>query len=61
MKPRAPFLRMWGWPIALGLATAIGLTTALFSDGGVGDVIAWVALGLPVAMGAWLGWFRRSR
>ena len=48
--------RMWGWPIALGLLTGIGLISALFSDGGAGDVVAWFALGLPVAVCAWFGW-----
>jgi hypothetical protein len=53
------FWRMWGWPIALGLLTSIGLISALFSDGGFGDMLAWAALGIPVAVCAWYGW-RRS-
>jgi len=44
----------------MGVLTAVGLVSALFSDGGAGDVIAWVTLGVPVAAGAWLGWRRRS-
>ncbi len=55
------FWPMWGWPIVLGLLTSIGLVSALFSDGGVGDALAWVALGIPCAVGAWFGWRRPPR
>lgn len=58
MKPRHAFRRMWGWPIVLGVLTTFGLISALFSDGGVGDVLAWFALGIPVAVCAWYGWRR---
>jgi len=51
---------LWGWPIVLGLLTIFGLVSALFSDGGLGDVIAWFALGIPVGAGIWFGWCRRS-
>jgi hypothetical protein len=61
MKHRHPFWRMWAWPIALGLSTMLGLISALFSDGGAGDMLAWVALGIPVAAGAWYGCGRPSR
>ena len=44
------FWRMWGWPIVLGLLTTLGLISALFSDGGFGDIVACV----------WFGWLRRS-
>lgn len=47
---------MWGWPIVLGLLTTFGLISALFSDGGLGDILAWIALGIPCAVGAWHGW-----
>ena len=40
-------LKLWGWPIALGLLSASGLVSALVSDGW-GDAWAWFALGLPV-------------
>ncbi len=59
-KPRHAFRALWGWPIALGVLTAIGLVSALFSDGGLGDVLAWVALAVPVLVGGWYGWGRRS-
>ena len=52
------FWRLWGWPIALGLLTIFGLISALFSDGGLGDVLAWITLGIPVAVGVWYGWCR---
>lgn len=53
------FWPMWGWPIVLGVLTAIGLVSALFSDGGLGDALAWLTLGVPVAAGLWFGWGRR--
>ena len=59
MKSSRPFTAMWGWPIAMGVLTAIGLVSALFSDGGFGDMLAWVALGIPVAACVWFGWLRR--
>ncbi|KQU84562.1 hypothetical protein ASC78_08615 [Variovorax sp. Root318D1] len=58
MKHRQAFRRMWGWPIVLGVLTAVGLVSALFSDGGLGDVLAWFALGLPVVVCVWYGWRR---
>jgi hypothetical protein len=61
-KPRHPhaFRHLWGWPIVMGVLTTIGLISALFSDGGLGDAVAWVALGIPVAVCMWFGW-RRPR
>lgn len=58
MKQPHSFWRMWGWPFMLGLLTTIGLISALFSDGGFGDMLAWFALGVPVVVGAWHGWRR---
>ncbi len=45
--------------VALGVLTAIGLVSALFSDGGFGDMLAWVTLGIPVVACLWFGWLRR--
>lgn len=59
MKPSRSFTAMWGWPIAMGVLTAIGLVSALFSDGGFGDMLAWVTLGIPAAVCLWFGWLRR--
>lgn len=61
MKPRHAFWRLWGWPLAMGVLTTVGLISALFSDGGAGDMLAWVALGIPVAVCAWFGWRRTAR
>lgn len=58
--PQRRFLATWGWPIALGLLTAVGLVSALFSDGGFGDLLAGVCLGIPTAAGIWHGWLRRG-
>lgn len=45
-----PFLRLWGWPIALAVATVAGLVVGLLDDG-LHDLLAWVALGVPLAIG----------
>ncbi len=55
------FRAMWGWPIVLGVLTTIGLVSALFSDGGLGDMLAGVCLAIPAAVGIWYGWLRRSQ
>jgi len=49
-RPR--WVRVWGWPIALGLLTSSGLVAALLSPG-AGHVWAWLALGLTVGVMAW--------
>ena len=61
MKPRHLFWALWGWPIAMGLLTSVGLVSALFSDCGFGDMLAWLTLGIPTAACIWFGWLRRSR
>jgi hypothetical protein len=48
----ATFWRLWRWPIVLGLLSASGLLSALFSDGW-GDWWSWLGLGLPVAVMVW--------
>lgn len=60
-RPRRAFWAMWGWPIVMGVLTAAGLVSALFSDGGFGDMLAWVALGIPVLTCIRFGWMRRRR
>lgn len=52
------FLRLWGWPIVLGISTAIGLIAGLVGDG-IWDWVSAVTLGLPVAVGAWFSLVRR--
>ncbi len=49
---------IWRWPAILGLLTSIGLVSALFSDGGFGDMLAGVCLAVPVLAGVWHGWLR---
>jgi hypothetical protein len=46
-------MRIWTWPVSIGLVTASGLLSALVSDGW-GDWWSWAALGIPVAAMAWL-------
>jgi hypothetical protein len=43
------FWRLWGWPLALAVATGSGLVAALVSDG-AGDIWSWFALGLPLVV-----------
>ncbi|MBP6778480.1 MAG: hypothetical protein KA151_14650 [Piscinibacter sp.] len=56
---RTPFASLWGWPIALAVASSIGLVAALVGDG-VWDAVSWFGLGLPVAVSAWY-WLPRPR
>lgn len=53
----SPFLRLWAWPLVLGLLIATGLLSALVSDAW-GDAWSWVGLGLPIAVMAWFTWRR---
>lgn len=43
---------VWTAPIVLGVLTAVGLISALVSDD-AGDVLAWLTLGVPVAVVLW--------
>lgn len=52
---------IWRWPAIIGILTGIGLVSALFSDGGFGDMLAGVCLAAPVAAGVWHGWLRRPK
>jgi hypothetical protein len=47
---------IWRWPVLLGLLTAVGLAGALFSDGGLGDLLAGLCLWAPALAGLWYGW-----
>ncbi|NHW00579.1 hypothetical protein [Stutzerimonas degradans] len=44
-------MRIWRWPLALGLLSLLGLLAGLVSDG-IGDWLSWATLSLPVAIGA---------
>ena len=39
--------QIWGAPVAIGLVSLIGLVAALLADG-LGDVVSWIALAVPV-------------
>lgn len=39
---------IWRWPVVIAVLTAVGLTAALFSDGGFGDALAGACLAVPV-------------
>jgi hypothetical protein len=54
MERDSSALRLWGWPIFLGVLSASGLVTALVSDRW-GDAWSWVALGAPLAVIGWFG------
>ena len=53
-------VRIWAWPVAIAAVSASGLVSALLSEGW-GDAWSWIALGLPVAVGAWCGLLRREK
>lgn len=55
----SPLLRLWGWPIVLGVLSATGLVTALVSDSW-GDWWSWIGLGVPMAAIAWYSLRRPS-
>ncbi|RZU02327.1 hypothetical protein [Rivibacter subsaxonicus] len=44
--------RLWFWPALVAVVTAAGLLAGLVSDG-LGDLIAWLCLALPLALIAW--------
>ena len=52
--------QIWGPPITLGVASAIGLIAALLADG-LWDAVSWIALAAPVAVGVWGMWPSRHR
>lgn len=45
-------IRVWTAPIFLGVIATVGLISALLSDG-LGDYLAWLTLGIPVAVVLW--------
>jgi hypothetical protein len=50
-KPGRSRNRTFLWPAVVGVATAIGLISALLGDG-VWDVLSWLTLALPAALAA---------
>lgn len=53
-------IRVWTAPIYLGVISTVGLIAALLSDDGAGDYLAWLSLGIPVAVVLWYAPPRRS-
>jgi hypothetical protein len=45
--------------MALGAMSVVGLASALVADG-PGDALAWIALGVPVAVAAWCALRRQA-
>ena len=58
--PRGFEWHIWGWPIAIGIASLAGLLCALVGDG-AWDVASWLMLGglALVCAGYGLGVFKR--
>ncbi|MBQ5946763.1 hypothetical protein [Massilia sp. ST3] len=52
-------MQIWGAPLLLAVLTIVGLTSALLGDD-IWDVVSALALGAPVAVGAWFS-LRRTR
>jgi len=50
---------LWMMPVVVGSLSAVGLTIALFFDG-PGDVLSWVALGIPTAIAVYYGFHSRG-
>jgi hypothetical protein len=50
---------VWRAPVAIGVASSVGLVAGLVADGW-GDVVSWIGLGLPlVVLLRYAGWRRR--
>lgn len=54
----AALLKLWGMPVLLALLTVVGLLSALLGDGHW-NMLSAIALGAPVAAGAWFGLRRK--
>ncbi|NYT38719.1 hypothetical protein ERD78_16560 [Allopusillimonas soli] len=48
-------MKIWFWPIVIGVVSTVGLLSGLLYDG-LGDVVSWLALLVPVAFSALYGW-----
>lgn len=51
-------IRLWLWPLVLALLILTGLISGLVSDG-IGDVWAWLGLGVPMLVGIYFGFLRK--
>jgi hypothetical protein len=50
-------MKIWCWPIVIAALSLAGLLTGLIFDD-FGDIFAWLALSVPVALCFWFGWYR---
>jgi len=55
---KGSFRRIWLWPTLIGIASIVGLVSALVGDG-IFDLLSWLTLAIPVAI-ATVAW-RRAR
>ena len=53
-----PLLKLWAAPVLLAVLTIVGLLSALLGDGRW-NALSAIALGTPVAVGAWFGLRRK--
>jgi hypothetical protein len=47
-------MKLWGWPVAFAVVSAVGLVGGLWGDG-AWDWLAWIGLGAPTAAAIWFG------
>lgn len=52
-------IRLWLWPLALVTLTLSGLISGLVSNG-IGDVWAWVGLGIPVLVMVYFSFYHKG-
>lgn len=52
-------IRLWLWPFMLAALTLSGLTSGLVSEN-IGDMWAWVGLGIPVLVCIYYGFIRKT-
>lgn len=50
-------IKLWLWPVMLAILTISGLVSGLVSDG-IGDIWAWIGLGIPILSGGYHSLFR---
>lgn len=58
--PRNSLWRIFAAPLAIALLSLVGLVAALVAGEGLGHLLSWIALGVPVAAVIW-GRLRRAR
>jgi hypothetical protein len=51
-------IRLWLWPFMLAVLTLTGLISGLVSES-VGDMWAWVGLGIPILVCVYCGAIRK--